>query len=96
MTKKFDILVPTVDGVAARPHEFLELVRRYDEANGTDPVPDRVNRGVRRFELAGAMEDTSSAERWKAGKLRWSARGDRGLLEKPTHLQDDIKREHTR
>ena len=22
--------------------EFLELVRRYDEANGTDPVPDQV------------------------------------------------------
>ena len=24
-----------------RQNEFLELVRRYDEANGTDPVPDK-------------------------------------------------------
>ena len=27
-----------------RLHEFLELVRRYDEANGTDPVPDQVKK----------------------------------------------------
>ena len=27
-----------------RLNEFLELVRRYDEANGTDPVPDQVKR----------------------------------------------------
>ena len=27
-----------------RVNEFLELVRRYDEANGTDPVPDQVKR----------------------------------------------------
>ena len=25
-------------------NEFLELVRRYDEANGTDPVPDQVKK----------------------------------------------------
>ena len=27
-----------------RLNEFLELVRRYDEANGTDPVPDQVKK----------------------------------------------------
>ena len=27
-----------------RLDEFLELVRRYEEANGTDPVPDQVNK----------------------------------------------------
>ena len=27
-----------------RLNEFLELVRRYDEANGTDPVPDPVKK----------------------------------------------------
>ena len=27
-----------------RPNEFLELVRRYDEANGTDPVPDQIKK----------------------------------------------------
>ena len=25
-------------------NDFLELVRRYDEANGTDPVPDQVKK----------------------------------------------------
>ena len=27
-----------------RLNEFLELVGRYDEANGTDPVPDQVKK----------------------------------------------------
>ena len=27
-----------------RLNEFLELVRRYDEANGTDPVPDQAKK----------------------------------------------------
>ena len=27
-----------------RLNEFLELVRRYDEANGTDPVPDQLKK----------------------------------------------------
>ena len=27
-----------------RLNEFLELVRRYDEANGTEPVPDQVRK----------------------------------------------------
>ena len=27
-----------------RLNEFLELVRRYDEANGADPVPDQVEK----------------------------------------------------
>ena len=27
-----------------RLNEFLEMVRRYDEANGTDPVPDQVKK----------------------------------------------------
>ena len=30
--------------VEDRLNEFLELVRRYDEANGTDPVPDQVKK----------------------------------------------------
>ena len=33
-----------IEGVEDRLNEFLELVRRYDEANGTDPVPDQVNK----------------------------------------------------
>ena len=31
-----------IEDVEDRLNEFLELVRRYDKANGTDPVPDQV------------------------------------------------------
>ena len=33
-----------IEDVEGRMKEFLELVRRYDEANGTDPVPDQVKK----------------------------------------------------
>ena len=33
-----------IEDVEDRLNEFLELVRRYDEANGTDPVPDQVKK----------------------------------------------------
>ena len=39
MTNKFG---SRIEDVEDRLNEFLELVRRYDEANGTDPVPDQV------------------------------------------------------
>ena len=46
-------------------------------------------------EVSRAIEDTSSGERGKAGKLRRITRGDCGLLEEQTHLQDDLSRKHT-
>ena len=33
-----------IEDVEDRLNEFLELVRRYDEANGTDPFPDQVGK----------------------------------------------------
>ena len=33
-----------IEDVEDRLNEFLEMVRRYDEANGTDPVPDQVKK----------------------------------------------------
>ena len=39
MTYKFGAKIEDVED---HLNEFLELVRRYDEANGTDPVPDQV------------------------------------------------------
>ena len=53
-----------IEDVEDRLNEFLELVRRYDEANGTDP------------EHARASEDTSPVECWKTGKLQRITRGD--------------------
>ena len=41
MTYKFG---SRTEGVEDRLNEFLELVRRYDETNGTDPVPDQVKK----------------------------------------------------
>ena len=41
MTYKFG---SKIEDVEDRLNEFLELVRRYDEANGTDPFPDQVKK----------------------------------------------------
>ena len=41
MTHKFG---SKIEDMEDRLNEFLELVRRYDEANGTDPVPDQVKK----------------------------------------------------
>ena len=41
MTYKFGSKIEDVEGLL---NEFLELVRRYDEASGTDPVPDQVKK----------------------------------------------------
>ena len=41
MTYKFG---SKIEDVEDRLDEFLELVRRYDEANGTDSVPDQVKK----------------------------------------------------
>ena len=41
MTYKFG---SKIEDVEDRLNEFLELVRRYDEANGADPVPDQVKK----------------------------------------------------
>ena len=41
MTYKFG---SKIEDVEDRLNEFMEQVRRYDEANGTDPVPDQVKK----------------------------------------------------
>ena len=41
MTYKFG---SKIEHVEDRLNEFLELVRRHDEANGTSPVPDQVKK----------------------------------------------------
>ena len=57
MTYKFGSRIEDAEN---RLNELLELVRRYDEANGTDPVLEK--KGVHYFEHARASEDTSSVE----------------------------------
>ena len=41
MTYKFGSMIEDVED---RLNEFLELVRRYDDSNGADPVPDQVKK----------------------------------------------------
>ena len=41
MTYKFG---SKIENEEDRLNEFMELLRRYDETNGTDPVPDQVKK----------------------------------------------------
>ena len=47
-------------------NEFLELVRRYDEANGTDPVPDQVKKACI---ISNTPEPLKTHLQLKMGKL---------------------------
>ena len=69
MTLKFG---SRVEDVEEHLNEFLELLRRHDEANGANP-----DRQVKKACIISNALDTSSAERLTAGKLRWASRGDR-------------------
>ena len=59
MTYKFG---SKIEDVEDRLNEFLELVRRYDEANGTDPVPDQAKKAC--IISPEPLKDTSSVECW--------------------------------
>ena len=56
MTNKFG---SRVEDVEERLNEFLELVRRYDESFGTDPVLDQVKEACNHVDHAGVIEDSS-------------------------------------
>ena len=43
-TGLFVQIMTKIEDVEDRLNEYLELVRRYDEANGADPVPDQVKK----------------------------------------------------
>ena len=49
-----------------RRNEFLELVRRHDEANGTDPVPDHV---IKACIISHTPEPLKTHLQLKVGKL---------------------------
>ena len=75
MTYKFGSRIADVED---RLNEFLELLRRYDEKNGTDPVPDQVKKACN-------ISNTPSVEREQPWNFRCIACGNRGLLEEQTH-----------
>ena len=46
-------------------NEYLELVRQYDEANGTDPVPDQISRkgkGKEKYGKGKKCKDNTSKD----------------------------------
>ena len=60
MTYKFG---SKIEDVEDRLSDFLELVSRPDEANGTVPVPDQVKKACSISNTLELFEDSSSAER---------------------------------
>ena len=71
----YDVQVRFQDPRRGRPSERIPGTGgRYDEANGTDPVPDD-KKSVHYLEHARASEDTSSAECGQAVKFQRITRG---------------------
>ena len=73
MTYKFG---SKIEDVEDRLNEFLELVRRYDEANGTDPVPDQVKKACIISDSPDPLKTHLQLNVAKLGKLQRIIRGD--------------------
>ena len=73
MTCKFG---SKTEDVEDRLNEFLELVRRYDEANGTDPVPDQVKKACIISTTPEPLKTHLQLYVLKTGKLQCITRGD--------------------
>ena len=63
MTYKFG---SRIEDVEDRLNEFLELVRRHDEANGTDPVSDQVEKACI---ISNTLEPLKTHRQLNVGKL---------------------------
>ena len=61
-----DVQVEKIEDVEDRLNEFRELVRRYDEANGTDPVPDQVKKACI---ISNTLEPLKTHLQLNVGKL---------------------------
>ena len=59
-----------------RRNEFLELVRRYDEASCTDPVPDQVKLECIISNTPEPVKTHLQLNVGKIGKLQRITRGD--------------------
>ena len=93
MTYKFG---SRIEDVEDRLNEFLELVRRYDEANGTDPVLDQVQKACIFSNTPEPLKTHLQVERQQPWNIRCIACGNKGLLEEQTHLHDDLCWKHSR
>ena len=89
MTYKFG---SKIEDVEDRLNEFLELVRRYDESNGTDPVPGQVKKARN---ISNTHEPLKTHLQLNMAKLG-NFNALRVATEEQTHLQDDLSRKHRR
>ena len=65
-----------IEDVEDRLNEFLELVRRYDEANDTDSVPDQVKKACIISNTPEPLKTHLQLNVGKTGKLQRITRGD--------------------
>ena len=92
MTYKFG---SKIEDVEDRLNEFLELVRRYDEANVTDPVPDQVKKACIISNTPEPLKTHLQLNVSKPGTCD-SLRVVTEDFEEQTHLQDDLSWKHSR
>ena len=79
-----------------RLNEFLELVRRYDEANGTDPLPDQVEKACIISNTPEPLKTHLQLNVGTLGNFNALRVATEDYFEEQTHLQDDFGRKHTR
>ena len=92
MTYKFGSKIEDVEDLI----EFLELVRRYDEANGIDPVPDQLKKACIISVTPEPLKTHLQLNVAKLGNFNALRVATEDYLRSQTHLQDDLSRKHTR
>ena len=93
MTWKF---CSKIEDVEDRLNEFLELVRRYDEENGTDPVPDQVKKACINSNTPEPLKTHFQLNVGKLGNFNALRVATDDYLRSRRILQDDFSRKHTR
>ena len=72
------------------------LFVRYDEANGTDPVPDQVKKACIISNTPEPLKTHLQLNVGKLGKFNALCVATEDYLRSRPHLQDDFSRKHTR
>ena len=93
MTYKFG---SKIEDVEDRLNEFLELVRRYDEANGTDPVPDQMKKACIISNTPEPLKTHLQLNVGKLGNFNALRVATEDYLRSRRIFKDDSSRKHTR
>ena len=93
MTYKFR---SKIEDAEDRLDEFLELVRRYDVANGTDPVPDQVEMACIISNTPELLKTHLQLNVGKLGNLNALRVAIEEYLRSRRIFQDDLSQKHSR